>query len=125
MRSGSVLAGDGTGVRLSPVAFQPQEQQEQRNQHPADAIDEEREIAADVPDQPGEVLPEETGDEGQRQEDGARIVSCSMVVFCRRLTFVCSTEITAMLASSTVPSRSRCAATSSLTSSRWSLTSRR
>ena len=55
----------------------------------------------------------------------ARMVSCSMVVFCRTLTLVYSTEITAMLASSTVPSRSRWAATSSLTSSRWSCTSRR
>src|SRR5690242_9305244 len=31
VRSGSVLAGDGTGVRLSPAASQPQEQQDQRN----------------------------------------------------------------------------------------------
>src|ERR1700758_3723803 len=37
----------------------------------------------------------------------ARMVSCSIVLFCWTLTFVCSTEITAMLASSTVPSRSR------------------
>ncbi len=48
----------------------------------------------------------------------ARMVSCSMVAFCRTLTFVCSTEITAMFASRTVPSRSRWAATSSLTRSR-------
>src|SRR5262249_8326903 len=71
-RSGSVLPCDGTGVRLSPVTPQPQEQQDQRNQHAADAVDEERGIAADVPDQPGEVLPEEPGDERQRQENGGQ-----------------------------------------------------
>jgi len=42
----------------------------------------------------------------------ASFVSCSMLAFWRTLILVCSTEITAMLASSTVPSRSRCAATS-------------
>ena len=41
------------------------------------------------------------------------------------LTFVCSTEITAMLASRIVPRRSRWAETSSFTSTRWSCTSRR
>ncbi len=42
-----------------------------------------------------------------------------------RTTSFCSTEITAMFASSTVVSRSRCAAISSLTSLRWSLMSRK
>ena len=55
----------------------------------------------------------------------ASTVSRSIVVFCRTLTFVCSTEITAMLASRIVPRRSRWAETSSLTSTRWSCTSRR
>ena len=50
---------------------------------------------------------------------------CSMVAFCRTPTLVCSTDSTAMLACSTVPSRSRWAVTSSSTSSRWSWTSRR
>src|SRR5215813_11388735 len=39
----------------------------------------------------------------------ASTVSCSMVAFCRTLTLVCSTESTATLACSTVPSRSHCA----------------
>ena len=43
----------------------------------------------------------------------------------RRTMSLCSTPITAMLACSTVVSRSRCAITSSLTSVRWSLTSRK
>ena len=54
----------------------------------------------------------------------ARIVSCSMVSFWRTPILVCSTEITAMFASSRSSSRSRWAETSSLTSSRWSCTSR-
>ena len=55
----------------------------------------------------------------------ARIVSCSMVEFCWTLTLVCSTEITAMLAWSTVVSRSRWSVISSSTRSRWSRTSRK
>ena len=48
-----------------------------------------------------------------------------MVAFCRTLTFACATEITAKLASSTVLSRSRCAATSSWARTRSSSTSTR
>jgi hypothetical protein len=47
----------------------------------------------------------------------ARRVRLSMLEFCLMLIRVCSTEITAMLASRMVPSRSRCAA---ISSSAWS-----
>ncbi len=76
-------------------------------------------------DQPLEVLAEETGDERQRQEnrgedrellDGGVLPDTDL-----RL----STEITAKLASSTVLSRSRCAATSSEARTRSSSTSTR
>ena len=93
----------GVGTRVQPADSQPQEQQHQRHCETADAVEEERAGAADAANEPLKVLAEETGDECQRQEAVARIVSCSMVAFWRTLTFVCSTEITAMLASRTVP----------------------
>ena len=55
----------------------------------------------------------------------AMMVSRSIVELCRTLIWVCSTEMTAMLASRMVASRSRWAETSSLTSSRSSVTSRK
>ena len=59
---------------------------------------------------------------------GRKIVAISVsrlaVSFWRTLISFCSTEITAMFAWSTIASRSRWAMTSSLTSFRWSLTSR-
>src|ERR1700754_1068652 len=48
---------------------EPCEQQGQRHDQTADAVDDERGVAADMPDQPAEVLAEEGGDEGQWQED--------------------------------------------------------
>ena len=116
--STSAAADRGNGVGVRPAESQPQEQEHQRDGQTADAIEEERRQGVDASDEPAEILAEEAGDERQRQEDRGQDRSCSMVEFCRTLTFVCSTEITAMLACSTVPSRSRCAATSSLTSSR-------
>ena len=77
---GSVVVGRGGSIGAE---FEPQEQPCQWHDEAAEAVHEERGIAGDVPDQPGEVLAEEAGDESQWQEDGSRMVSCSMVVFCR------------------------------------------
>src|SRR6516165_838861 len=70
---GAALPGGCVGFRagllLRHTVSQPREQQRQRHRETTDAVDEERGKALDVVDQPAEVLAEEAGDEGQRQED--------------------------------------------------------
>src|SRR5215469_1900923 len=63
------LAGRGAVVRLRHAEMQPPVQQRERHDETTDAVDDERGQAVDVVNQPAEVLAEETGDEGQRQED--------------------------------------------------------
>src|SRR5215469_16888448 len=63
---GGIWPASTTWARAEP---EPQEQQHQWHHEAADPVDDERGAAVDVPDQPAEVLPEEAGDEGERQED--------------------------------------------------------
>src|SRR5262249_5028720 len=70
-RRRAITAGfaGGAAACLGRPESQPPEQQRQRHDQATEAVPDERGIAADVPDQPGEVLAEEAGDERQRQED--------------------------------------------------------
>ena len=59
----------GGGICAEGAESEPPEQQHQRHHQAADAVDDEGGRAGHVPDQPAEVLAEEAGDEGERQED--------------------------------------------------------
>src|ERR1700730_17960289 len=52
-----------------PTAAEPGVQEHARDRESADPVDEKRPQGADVPDEPGEVLAEEPGDERQGKED--------------------------------------------------------
>jgi hypothetical protein len=55
---GSLVVDRGGGICVECAEPQPHEQQGQRHGKAAEAVDDERGIAGDVPDQPGEVLAE-------------------------------------------------------------------
>ena len=94
-----IISGGHTGVRISPAAPEPPPQHGQRHHQSTDPVDDEHGQAHDVAGEPAKILAEEACDERQRQEEVARMVSCSMVAFCRLLFLACSTESTAMFAS--------------------------
>ena len=110
---------------LAPRRAQPEESRTRGTSRPPMPKEKEGREAGMWPVQPLEVLAEEPGDEGQREEHRREDRQPLHGGALPDRTSVCSTEMTAMLASRTVASRSRCAETSSLTSSRWSWTSRR
>ncbi len=103
---------------------EPEQQDDAGADEAADAEHQERPERVDVVASQPKFIPKNP----VMNVSGRKIVAISVsrlaVSFWRTLISFCSTEITAMFACSTIASRSRWATTSSLTSFRWSLTSR-